>query len=650
MTREISTTDSSLAVDTDWLIATFEPGESPANDNPVSQSIADVIQAGISEREFEILAESRSTTTSGQTSLELPSDYTDYKNYEIVVGDDQNTIAVLRGTTSWLSVQQDGDNVRFGFIDKDEAGSRQWITWTLATRTFAFGTQGGTTNAPRFKSARLYDSVATSSSSAGAGLNESEVDSRVDVGVSAHDVAADAHTDIRNSLATQIADINRRFEDFEDFQSVTVSTADSFQATLNSQLASDKALILVIDADISGIRSGERFTYSAGQVAYVPPTSDVLETLFVLPAGGEIADNSITPAKAQADTSARQKSWRQRFGSAHIGAGTTLPEASASNDGDVRIFTQDVASGLVWTDISDPSTRITDANAGDVALYLGRAGWTRVGNILSSRDTSGGLTQSQVDARVQAGVEDWAETGNTDTIPPEKIHADIARDSAVDAVETTADTALSRTQRIRPINQWVRAGGAQTLLVEWKPVGAVANGAALAVSINGANISGVTASEGLAASDTQGTIVRISVNAANAGTIDRTANAIAGHVEIQITHGGVVDTCWMGVRKSTDWRPITTPASPYTVSEHDSEFLIEVDQSQTNPRNVPIIKAQLTPGTAKNITFAQNRVDNQGTTQSTDVSVTLSANERQLAVSITGNGSSSWSVVGVYAR
>ena len=315
----------------------------------------------------------------------------------------------------------------------------------------------------------------------------------------------------------------------------------------------------------------------------------------------------------------------------------------------MRIFTQDVASGLQWTDISDPSTRITDADAGDVALYLGRAGWTRVGNVLRRNDTTG-LNQSEVDARIQAGVEDWAETGNTDTIPPEKIHEDIARDSAVEAVETTADTALSRTQRIRPINQWVRAGGAQTLLVEWKPVGAVANGAALGVNINGANITGVTTSGGLAESDTNGTIVRISVNAANAGTIDRTSNAIAGHVEIQITHGGVVDTCWMGVRKSTAWRPITTPSSPYTVSEHDDEFVFEVDQSQIQPRNLYVPKAQLTPGSAKSITFAQSRVDDAGNTGSTHLDITLSANERQLAVAVAGDNAGTWSITGVYAR
>ncbi|MCY4670321.1 MAG: hypothetical protein OXC29_20320 [Rhodococcus sp.] len=101
---------------------------------------------------------------------------------------------------------------------------------------------------------------------------------------------------------------------------------------------------------------------------------------------GTIADNSITPAKAQADTAERRKAWRLRLASAHIGAGAALPTAAATNDGDVWIFPQDVAAGLSWRDISDIATEITSAAAGDVGLYFGRSGWTRVGNILSAYD------------------------------------------------------------------------------------------------------------------------------------------------------------------------------------------------------------------------------------------------------------------------
>ena len=61
-----------------------------------------------------------------------------------------------------------------------------------------------------------------------------------------------------------------------------------------------------------------------------------------------------------------------------------------------------------------PNTRA----AGDAAKYLNEQGdfTTPAG-----QGGGGGLTQTQVDARVKAGVEDWAETDNTDVIPPVKL-------------------------------------------------------------------------------------------------------------------------------------------------------------------------------------------------------------------------------------
>ena len=44
-------------------------------------------------------------------------------------------------------------------------------------------------------------------------------------------------------------------------------------------------------------------------------------------------------------------------------------------------------------------------------------------------------------------------------------------------------------------------------------------------------------------------MLSVDVSAANAGTIDRTANAIAGHVEAQITHGSTTDSTWVGVQQ-----------------------------------------------------------------------------------------------------
>ena len=351
------------------------------------------------------------TTSTGVTSLVLPTDYTDYQHLEVIAMSPGNVTTTVRVETALLDIQTaTGTNLfKMGVSDLAESGNRMWLTWTQSTRTIGRGGQNGSDI--RIVSAKLYDigdSADSSGSSSGSGFDDSQltqIDALAGIAIASHNADAGAHADIRSLMATEFADVDSRLVNLGDVQSVTISSASSYQSTLNSQEGSAKPLILVIDTAINGIRSGERYTYPAGQVAYIPPTSDVLEPLFVLPAGGTIADNSITPAKAQADTAARQKAWRERFGSAHIGAGLTLPAASDSNEGDVRIFTQDVASGLSWRDISDTTTTITSADSGDVALYLGtRLGWTRVGNIFRSAGAGGGLTQAQVDARVTAGI------------------------------------------------------------------------------------------------------------------------------------------------------------------------------------------------------------------------------------------------------
>ena len=120
--------------------------------------------------------------------------------------------------------------------------------------------------------------------------------------------------------------------------------------------------------------------------------------------------------------------------------------------------------------------------------------------------------------------------------------------------QTTADNALSRTQRLHPISVWERTDTSRTLYLEWKPVGAVANGAALTVTVGGVNITGVTVPDALAANDRVGLVLSMQVSAADAGSINRTANTIAGHVEVRVTHDGVIDTCWM--RPSLTLSPI----------------------------------------------------------------------------------------------
>ena len=128
--------------------------------------------------------------------------------------------------------------------------------------------------------------------------------------------------------------------------------------------------------------------------------------------------------------------------------------------------------------------------------------------------------------------------------------ADVANDAITEAkLASAVRTKLNATPRVlRPVSQFVRNSLAQTVYVQWVPGVVVASGAALTVTVEGVSITGVTAPEGLAAGDTQGIVLPIAITAANAGSIARSSDAIAGHVEIQVRHGGVTDSCFMGTQ------------------------------------------------------------------------------------------------------
>ena len=97
-----------------------------------------------------------------------------------------------------------------------------------------------------------------------------------------------------------------------------------------------------------------------------------------------IADNSIVPAKAQANTTVQKAGWRNRVASSQISTGNTLPALSEVNPGDIRIMPTSVSSGLSFVDISDQTTTLTAADAGDIMLVMmfRAKTWVRVGNLI----------------------------------------------------------------------------------------------------------------------------------------------------------------------------------------------------------------------------------------------------------------------------
>ena len=101
------------------------------------------------------------TGASGVASQVLPAEYTDYDNTELIVYDPRNnTTTFIYVRNDWLSTQTDGNSPKLGASDQDEAGSRQWITWTPSTRTFGRSGQSANTadrNILRIVGVRLYD-------------------------------------------------------------------------------------------------------------------------------------------------------------------------------------------------------------------------------------------------------------------------------------------------------------------------------------------------------------------------------------------------------------------------------------------------------------------------------------------------------------
>ena len=72
-------------------------------------------------------------------------------------------------------------------------------------------------------------------------------------------------------------------ESGDDLQSITVSSASSYQSALNSQRTSPNPLEIVVGANINGTRSGSPYSYNEGDVLYFAPNSDSPESRFRLP-------------------------------------------------------------------------------------------------------------------------------------------------------------------------------------------------------------------------------------------------------------------------------------------------------------------------------------------------------------------------------
>ncbi|MCY4470790.1 MAG: hypothetical protein OXC08_18910 [Thiotrichales bacterium] len=505
---------------------------------------------GEAAREQVVLADARLTLAGnpaipvGQETVAWPADYTDYREYEVVIADNGRTVATLQGRTAWLALQQDAD-VNLGFLDKDEAGSRQWVVWTPSTRTMSLGGQSAT-GVQRFVAARLYDPGAGGSgeipdnsiaaAKALAGTNPEQIawrdrldTAKISVGTTLPAIADTGRTEIR-IMAQDVAD-GLSFVDIID------------RAAELTAAAVGDVIMTITFRDKQWVRVGNVITGRGDAEA----RAGIAALMLRVAANEQLTSDidRIVDSVSWANAPAAEAQFAAVLATSALGRKITRVDQTAIDPA------VDIPAATQWNTVLNP---VPDDSAILVRVQTGLAP-------IQFRLNNNGSTEPLFSFRSRVSDANWdyyqggVVSGGASAIEKRTEafhtawHGELAGRALaqVQAAQGTADNALGRTQRLRPINQWIRGGGAQNLLLEWKPVGAVANGAAIAVNVAGTAIAGVTTSEGLAAADTNGTVLSIAVNAANAGTIDRAANTIAGHVEIQITHGGVVDSCWMGV-------------------------------------------------------------------------------------------------------
>ena len=97
---------------------------------------------------------------------------------------------------------------------------------------------------------------------------------------------------------------------------------------------------------------------------------------------------------------------------------------------------------------------VTGGSISGTTLTLTKTGAPAVTITGLPSGSGGGLDEAAVDARVEAGVEDWAETGNTDRIPETKISEDLARISQVDtAIEESVEDWARDDTTVIPANK-----------------------------------------------------------------------------------------------------------------------------------------------------------------------------------------------------
>ncbi len=455
MPRDLATSDSSDAVDTSYLLATFEGGNNPTNLDPVMQSILDVVGtvlAGLGEFAYDDSTDALTFTltnnsvTAAQARATANAHVREWRT-RLGIGDDWSEIP--SGSAIGLGKVVEHGGAYFGCITAHNRGGTgpdgDAVNWVLlsnyrgnwvdawypagsfvrhaglpyvATVAVARGNPApnASNNVKWLLLGALPPTVVnvsnTTSIPATANGNTYRVTGNVARTITLPDpatinvgffvrVANGSAEGTNHSVARQGA--GQSIEGGAGPVSVASGEVITFQ------LVNANEWEIIADTTrggtSGGITAAERgrllpvFPGTGSRDNKVPKfNGDVLGwEEDAAGTAGAIADNSILPAKAQADTAARKKAWRDRLDSSHIGlVASALPDIANHNVGDTLIIGRGGATVVPFREIDEPSVELLATVAGDVMMLLG-AGWTRIGNFFS-----GGIAAAAAQAKADA--------------------------------------------------------------------------------------------------------------------------------------------------------------------------------------------------------------------------------------------------------
>ena len=324
----------------------------------------------------------------------------------------------------------------------------------------------------------------------GGGLNQGQVDARVRAGVSdwaeegnTDDIPADKLGNVPDA-GLDTAAVDARIKDFArtggrsiqtgDIANVAITNQKIAGATLDNRVMANDAIDTdniqddaVTQAKIAdnAVGADQIATGAVGGTEIAPDSVGTSELANNAVTNIKMADDSVGSAEIQANSVGSSEIAANAVGQSEIAANAVGSSELQTNS----VTATEIANNTIVDGNLSAATRgrLLPAGGADNQVLKKASGTDYDVEWAADEAGSGGggLTQSQVDARVRAGVKDYAEQGNTANKIPEADLATAVTDQFVPDGGTT-NQVLSKRSATDYDTQWVAAatGGAGTPL------------------------------------------------------------------------------------------------------------------------------------------------------------------------------------------